>query len=74
MRKSQFLTWDTETLESYRRDLTEAEDKGWNLLSEKYARMMESTAPIQYEKLKKHLPVRSIERRKQEEYIIAKKV
>lgn len=74
MRKSQFLTWDTETLESYRRDLTEAEDKGWNILSEKYARMMESTAPIQYEKLKKHLPVRSIERRKQEEYIIAKKV
>lgn len=74
MRKSQFFTWDPETLESYRRDLTEAEDRGWNLLSEKYARMMESTAPVQYEKLKGQLPVRSAERRKQEEYIIAKKV
>ena len=70
MRKSQFLAWDLEVLVSYANDLMEAEKKNWNLLTEKYARMMESTAPEEYEKLKKQLPMRSAERLQMQERII----
>ena len=52
MRKSQYLTWPDELLESFYSDLLLAENKGWNLIMEKYARMMESTAPEKYEELK----------------------
>lgn len=62
MRKSQFLTWEEEVLESYLRDLEEAEEKGWNLLTEKYARMMKSTAPEEYKAFEAVLPCRSRER------------
>lgn len=62
MRKSQYLTWTEELLNSYYKDLSEAEQCGWNLITEKYARMMKSTAPEQYAKLEKELPVRSAER------------
>ena len=47
-RLAQFLTWDDAMRESYYEDLTEAESVGWNLLTEKYARMMRYTAPAQY--------------------------
>lgn len=70
MRKSQYLTWDTELLESYLRDLEEANATGWNLIMEKYARMMKSTASLQYEKLKAQLPVRSDKRIAIQEAII----
>ena len=56
MRKSQFMNWTQELLESYRQDLIEAEAAHWNLLTEKYARMMASTAPEAYAALKKELP------------------
>lgn len=62
MRKSQYLTWNEELLASYYNDLLSAEENGWNLITEKYARMMQSTAPEQYETLKNSLPVRSDER------------
>ncbi len=62
MRKSQYLTWNMELLESYLGDLEQAEEKGWNLIMEKYARMMKSTAPEEYAALEKDLPVRSEER------------
>lgn len=62
MRKSQYLTWNPELLESYLGDLESAGDKGWNLIMEKYARMMKSTAPEEYAALEKELPVRSEER------------
>ena len=42
-RLAQFLTWDDAMRESYYEDLTEAESVGWNLLTEKYARMMRYT-------------------------------
>ena len=58
MRKSQFLAWDQDVLESYLQDLTEAEKKHWNLLTEKYARMMESTVPEQFAEIKDRLPAR----------------
>ena len=48
MRKSQFLTWDQATLDGYVADLRTAEQVGRNLIQEKYARMMTTTAPAQY--------------------------
>lgn len=70
MRKSQYLAWTEELLESYYRDLQEAEMKGWNLIMEKYARMMESTAPEKYGELEQELPRRSSERLAIQEEII----
>ena len=70
MRKSQYLTWPDELLESFYSDLLLAENKGWNLIMEKYARMMESTTPEKYEELKKDLPVLSEERIAIQEEII----
>ena len=35
MRKSQFLAWTEEVLESYLQDLRDAWKEGWNLLTEK---------------------------------------
>ncbi len=40
MRKSQFENWNERMLESYYKDVTRAAEEGWNLLTEKYARMM----------------------------------
>ncbi|MBT8338864.1 MAG: DUF4125 family protein [Desulfatitalea sp.] len=57
MRSSQAQSWSEETLESYRRDLIEAENAGRNLLSEKYGHMMESTSPAEYAKIAHLLPV-----------------
>lgn len=57
MRKSQYMTWSEELLISYRNDLTDANNKGWNLIMEKYARMMKSTAPEKYAELESELPV-----------------
>ena len=62
MRKSQYLTWTKELLSSYYNDLSLAEKNGWNLIMEKYARMMKSTAPEKYAKLETKLPIRSKER------------
>ncbi len=70
MRKSQYLPWDDELTESYLQDILDAESKPWNLVTEKYARMMESTAPSEYEKLKDQLPPRSKERLELQEKII----
>ena len=49
MRMSQFLTWQLDLQESYRQDLERANSDGRNLITEKYARMMESTAPEIFE-------------------------
>ncbi len=57
MRKSQYMTWNEELLMSYRNDLLAANQKGWNLIMEKYARMMKSTTPKRYAELEKDLPV-----------------
>lgn len=56
MRKSQYLTWELPMLEQYWAELQSASQRGWNLLTEKYARMMASTAPEAYAALKKELP------------------
>lgn len=70
MRRSQYMAWNRELLVSYREDLLTANKKGWNMITEKYARMMESTVPDRYEELKKELPVRSEERIAIQEEII----
>ena len=43
MRKSQYLAWTEELLHSLYQDLVDEEQKGWNLIMEKYARMMKSS-------------------------------
>lgn len=56
MRSSQFKSWTKDALESYLNDLGEAIKDDRNLLTEKYARMMESTSPHEFAKLKHLLP------------------
>ena len=56
MRSSQFKSWSKDALESYLKDLVEAKKEGRNLFTEKYARMMESTSPFEYAKIKHLLP------------------
>lgn len=70
MRRSQYMAWPDALLNSFYSDLTEADQKGWNLIMEKYARMMESTAPERYEELKATLPVRNEKRLAIQEEII----
>ncbi len=55
MRKAQLSAWDLKTIESYKNDLEEANKINRNLISEKYARMMEYTHNVEYEKLKDKL-------------------
>ena len=71
MRRSQYLTWNTDMLESYIQDFEEAMAKGWNLITEKYGRMMESTTPAKYEQLKDNFPNISKEKKTIIEAIIA---
>jgi hypothetical protein len=47
MRSSQLSSWNEEIAESYRDDLKQARAGGRNLMTEKYARMMESTSPCE---------------------------
>ena len=56
MRTSQYLTWTEEMLQSYIQDFEEAMAKGWNLITEKYGRMMESTAPDRFNEIKDQFP------------------
>ena len=71
MRQSQYMTWPKALLESYLNDLKEAEKNGWNLLTEKYARMMASTAPKEYEEIKHYLKPLSDERISIQEQLIS---
>jgi hypothetical protein len=56
MRKSQYMAWTEELIESFIVDFQDANAKGWNLITEKYGRMMESTAPQEYEAIKDKFP------------------
>lgn len=64
MRKSQYKTWNVEMLVSYIRDFENANERGWNLITEKYGRMEKSTAPEKYEAIKDSFPAIS-ERKEQ---------
>lgn len=71
MRKSQYMAWTDELLKSYMKDLSDADSRGWNLIMEKYARMMEFTTPDKFVELKDELPVISEDRIAIQEEIIA---
>lgn len=75
MRLSQFLTWGEPLLASYETDLTEADRVGRNLVTEKYARMMASTAPAEYHRsIEPYIPRLSDERIARQERVIATQV
>lgn len=56
MRSSQARAWTCELRDSYYDDLLAARDSGRNLMTEKYARMMESTNPDQYAAFADRIP------------------
>jgi hypothetical protein len=56
MRKAQAEIWSDETLQSLRNDLLQARESGINLMTLKYAHMMEVTFPEEYAQLKDALP------------------
>ncbi len=63
MRKSQYMTWNRTMLLQYLYDFIREFSLGHNLIEEKYGRMMESTAPEEYEAIKDHFPVISPEKK-----------
>lgn len=75
MRASQFLTWPGDLLASYADDLDAADRVGRNLVTEKYARMMESTAPVEFrERIEPYIPKLGDDRVARQERIIAVQV
>ena len=74
MRKSQYLTWSKVMLMQYLYDFTRELERGHNLIEEKYGRMMESTAPAEYEKIKAHFPVLSQEKKQIIEQVVSMQV
>lgn len=56
MRKSQYLTWTKPMLMQYYYDFLREYRIGHNLITEKYGRMMASTAPIEYARIKDNFP------------------
>jgi len=61
MRSSQLRGWKDEVAESYLDDLRQAKARGRNLMTEKYARMMEYTSPCEYRRIAPNLPPLSAE-------------
>lgn len=74
MRKSQYLTWNQDMLVQYLYDFTREYARGHNLVEEKYGRMMESTAPAEYERLKLYFPVLGQEKKQIIEEIVSLQV
>lgn len=75
MRISQFLTWPQDLLRSYAADLDAADALGRNLVTEKYARMMASTAPEEFHRsIEPHIPKLSPERIADQERVIARQL
>ena len=70
MRMSQWLVYSDELLKSYKQDCEAGVAAGNNLIFEKYARMMETTYPEEYEKLRSYLPEISQEKESEIEEIV----
>lgn len=71
MRKSQYMTWTREMLIQYLYDFDRELKYGHNLITEKYGRMMESTAPLEYEEIKDNFPLVTPEKKQIIETIVA---
>lgn len=74
MRRSQYQTWSRTMLLQYLFDFYREFHSGHNLIEEKYGRMMESTAPEEYEKLKNHFPALTSEKKAIIQQIVALQV
>lgn len=59
MRRSQYMVWPEEMLREIIEHFEKSAACGRNLITEKYGRMMESTVPWEYEKIKDAFPVLS---------------
>ena len=70
MRKSQYLTWNINMLVQYMYDFSREYRKGHNLITEKYGRMMESTAPDRWNEIKGNFPELSDEKKAIVEQIV----
>ena len=70
MRKSQYMTWNRTMLIQYLYDFVREYKLGHNLIEEKYGRMMESTAPEEYEAIKDRFPVITSEKKSIIEQIV----
>ncbi len=71
MRSSQFYVWTQELLESYLVDMETAMAEGQNLITQKYAFMMKSTDPANFQQLEPHLPSISSQKAQLIEEIVA---
>jgi hypothetical protein len=74
MRMSQYMTWNEDMLLQYLYEFRTNYENGRNMIQEKYARMMESTAPAEYAKFADQLPPISPEKKAIMEQIIAMQV
>lgn len=70
MRKSQYMTWNRTMLMQYLYDFRREYERGHNLITEKYGRMMESTAPERYAEIKDNFPELSEEKKAVIEQIV----
>ena len=57
--EGKYQTWNEEMLRSYISDFHRADDRDFNLISEKYGRMLKTTFPARYQKIAETLPVLS---------------
>lgn len=71
MRESQYATWSENLLRHYLADLQQAKRDGRNIMSEKYARMMEHTFPEEFAKIAPRLPGLDPEAARMVEEIVA---
>ncbi len=56
MRKSQYLAWPKELIISFINDFRISNANHWNLITEKYGRMMKTTDPVAFDAIKDKLP------------------
>ncbi|MBQ6603454.1 MAG: DUF4125 family protein [Eubacterium sp.] len=70
MRKSQFVLWPENLIDSYTIDVDNAVFMGRNLLAEKYAWMMADTAPAKFEELKELLTMPTEKAQEAIDYIV----
>ncbi|MBO5030892.1 MAG: DUF4125 family protein [Lachnospiraceae bacterium] len=74
MRMSQYMTWTEDMLLQYLYEFKTNYANGRNMIEEKYARMMESTAPLEYARFADRLPPVSDEKKAIIEQIVALQV